>query len=64
MALIIAVLGMCTWGMSSVVFAFFYNKMYAKALIMKGYKMMADPNGAAVATVKANLGLVSLPCTE
>ena len=33
------ILQIFTWGISAVIFAFFYNKMYIKYLVGEGFKM-------------------------
>jgi len=37
-AIIQCLLNICTFGLSSLVFAFIYNKIYVRELIGKGYK--------------------------
>jgi len=64
MAAVIGILGVITWGLSGIVFGFIYNKMYAKSLLFKGYKILAMPNGITEAMVTRELGLVKLPDQE
>ncbi|MDX5808642.1 HrgC protein [Bacillus cereus group sp. BfR-BA-02730] len=35
--LILIVAGLCTYGFAGIIFAFFYNKIYIRELIRKGY---------------------------
>ena len=50
-AIIQFLINICTFGLSSVVFAFIYNKIYVKELIEKGYKA-ADSGSEAVLKAK------------
>lgn len=49
-----------TYCFAGLVFSFFYNKMYIKSLIDKGYKIKDMP-GCTDDELKAYLGLVNLP---
>ena len=61
MAIVIAALGLFTFGMSTVVFAFIYNKMYLKSLLNSGYTVEGYSNGVGEEMVKNYLGFVTLP---
>ena len=61
MAVVLLLLGMITWGISGIVFAFIYNKMYAKSLLNKGWIIHALPNGITEAMVCRELGMINLP---
>lgn len=61
MFVVILVLGMLTWGLSGIVFAFIYNRIYAKSLLLKGFKIHALPLGGSREGVASALGLVKLP---
>ena len=50
-----------TWGIAGVVCAFFYNKVYAKSLFDKGYKVHMLPPNVTEDTLKAYLGYMVLP---
>jgi hypothetical protein len=52
---------LATYGLAGVIFAFMYNKVYAKALFAKGYWVHALPSGTDERDVIDYLGLLSLP---
>jgi len=54
-------LNMITWGISSVVAAFFYNKVYAKKLFLSGYAVTTLPMNVSEESLKNYMGLVKLP---
>jgi hypothetical protein len=45
-ALIILVFALITWGLSSLVFMFIYNKLYIKDLISAGFKVKSVETGS------------------
>lgn len=49
-----------TWGIAGIVFGFFYNKMYIKNLIDKGYKIKDMPD-ISDEQLKEYLGYIILP---
>ena len=59
--LIICLLNFVTWGIAGIVAAFMYNKMYAKSLFEKGYKVHAMPPGYTEDMVKAEMGYIKFP---
>lgn len=61
---IILILGMLTWGLSGIAFAFMYNRIYLKSLLSKGYKVSAIPATTTLLAVQTYAGLVSLPVQE
>jgi len=50
-AIIQCLLGICTFGLSSLVFAFVYNKIYIRELIEKGYRAV-DSDAESVLKAK------------
>lgn len=59
---IVLVIGsMLTYGILSIIMAFIYNKMYAKSLFEKGYKIHAMPDGCTEEKVKTELGYLKFP---
>ena len=40
--IIMLLVGMCTYGLSSLVFMFIYNKLYITDLINKGYRIQSN----------------------
>ena len=50
-----------TSGVVGIVMSFIYNKMYAKSLFNKGYKIHTMPPGYTEDMVKAELGLLKFP---
>lgn len=58
---IILLLGVITFGISTIVFAFIYNKMYIKHLIGKGYKVV---NATQDLEFLANRIQLALPIEE
>jgi len=50
-AIIQCLLNICTFGLSSLVFAFLYNKIYVRELIERGYKA-ADSGSEAILKAK------------
>lgn len=61
MAGVMFLLGLFTYGISSIVLSFIYNKMYLKALLLKGYTIEHYPAGVSEELVKNYLGMVTLP---
>ena len=61
-AIISFLLAIITGGISWFIFPFFYNKLYVKELIKKGFKAV-DISGTNVKMAEANLGIV-LPKNE
>lgn len=59
--IIIIIACMFTWGIAGIVAAFIYNKMYAKSLFEKGYKVHSMPPGYTEDMVKAELGYMKFP---
>jgi hypothetical protein len=59
--IIITVLSFFTWGVAGAIAAFIYNKMYAKSLFEKGYRVHAMPPGCTEETVCADLGYIKFP---
>lgn len=59
--IIIMLASMFTWGIAGVIAAFIYNKMYAKSLFEKGYKIHAMPPGYTEDMVKAQMGYLKFP---
>lgn len=55
------VVGVLTQGVSGIVAAFFYNKVYAKTLFEKGYKVYELPGGYTETHIKNYLGYANLP---
>ena len=55
-AIIMFLLALLSWGLSSLVFMFTYNKLYIKDLIRAGYKAKSVNNGSLPETV-SKLGL-------
>lgn len=49
-----------TYGIAGIVCAFFYNKVYIKNLVAKGYKFTETP-GVSEEQLKQYLGLVTIP---
>lgn len=50
-----------TYGIVGLVMSFTYNKMYAKSLFTKGYKVHSMPPGYTEDMVKAELGYLKFP---
>ena len=50
-----------TWGIVGVIAAFIYNKIYAKSLFEKGYRVHYLPPGYSEDMVKAELGYLKFP---
>ena len=61
MGAVILVLGLLTWGIAGMVFAFFYNKIYLKSLFEKGYYIHALPDNVTEDQIKAFTGYITLP---
>ena len=59
--LIILIPGLFTYGFTSIVFAFFYNKIYAKSLFNKGYRVSVLPVDTTEAKILSYLGYITLP---
>jgi len=59
--LLIMVACMFTWGIAGIVAAFMYNKMYAKSLFEKGYKIHSLPPGYTESMVKTELSYMKFP---
>ncbi len=53
--LVVTILGVMTWQISSVIWAFFYNKKYTISLIEKGYVFVGGEQ--EVIKAKAALGI-------
>lgn len=49
-----------TYGIAGIVCSFFYNKVYIKALIAKGYKFKEIP-GVSEEQLKSYLGYIEIP---
>lgn len=57
MLIVILLLAIFTWGISNIVFAFIYNKVYAKNLLIKGgYKINSVEKGS-IESISSNIGL-------
>jgi hypothetical protein len=56
----VLIAGVFTSGLAGIVAAFVYNKIYAKSLFDKGYKVSALPAGYTEDHVKAYLGYNNL----
>jgi hypothetical protein len=61
MFVVILVLQLITSGISGIVFAFIYNKMYAKSLLTKGWQVSQPPLAMTKEQLAQVLGLVALP---
>jgi hypothetical protein len=61
MFVVILLLQLITSGISGIVFAFIYNKMYAKSLLMKGWQVSHLPVPMTEEKLAQALGLVALP---
>lgn len=59
--IIILIGSMLTWGIVAIIAAFIYNKMYAKSLFEKGYRIHSMPPGYNEDMVKASLGYIKFP---
>lgn len=59
--IVVIIANAITYGIVGIVMAFIYNKMYAKALFAKGYKIHAMPPGCTEDTVKSELGYLKFP---
>ena len=59
--IIIMIGSMLTWGIVAIIASFIYNKMYAKSLFEKGYKIHSVPPGYTEDMVKASLGYIKFP---
>ena len=59
--LVIVILCMFTWGIAGIIAAFIYNKIYAKSMFEKGYRIHSMPPGYTEDMVKADLGYVKFP---
>ena len=57
MGVIIFVLAFFTFSISSIVFAFFYNKMYISYLLDKGFRFKEVVNGKSKEEIEASLGM-------
>lgn len=57
MGVIMLVLGFFTFGVSGIILAFFYNKMYVNYLLEKGYRYKSVINGRPKEVIEANLGM-------
>jgi len=55
---------MATYGLAGIVAAFFYNKVYAKNLFDKGFKVQELPSGYTESHVKEYLGFTNLPFAD
>jgi hypothetical protein len=53
--LIVIVLGLLTWWIAGIIWAFFYNKQYTLKLIEKGYEFVGTDE--EIAAAKAALGV-------
>jgi hypothetical protein len=54
--LVVVVLGILTWWIAGIVWAFFYNKHYTTKLVEKGYTFIGSE--ADIAAAKAALGIM------
>ena len=59
--IIVIIANAVTYGVTGLVMAFIYNKMYAKALFAKGYYIHALPPGCTADMVKYELGYIAFP---
>ena len=59
-AAILFVACVLTYGIAAIVFAFFYNKIYVKRLIDKGYSF-TSLGGLTEEAMKSYVGLVNIP---
>lgn len=55
--LVITLLAMITTGLSTIVFAFLYNKMYVEHLISEGFKVSSSTHPPEVMTTKLSMML-------
>lgn len=55
-AAIMLLVGMCTGGLSNLIFAFTYNKTYITGLVEKGYKVKST-EGETLEKIKAKVGI-------
>ena len=61
-AIIQFLIALCTFGLSGIVFAFIYNKLYIKELIGSGFKAQSIASGN-MNSVSANIGM-QIPMLE
>lgn len=59
-AVIQLICSILSYGLSGFVFMFIYNKLYAKDLLNKGFKVMKI-DGAVDEKIKSDLGLFEIP---
>jgi len=57
MGLVIFALAFFTAGISSVIFAFFYNKMYVSHLLESGYRFRDVLSGKSKEEIEQSLGM-------
>jgi phosphate/sulfate permease len=50
-----------TFGIVGIIMSFIYNKIYAKSLFEKGYRIHALPNGVTEQQIKESLGYIKFP---
>jgi hypothetical protein len=60
-AVILLIGALLTSGFTSLVAGFFYNKLYIKDMLAKGYKVNSMPENVTDDTLKAYLGTVEIP---
>lgn len=61
MAIVMFVLAFLTFGLSGIVFAFIYNKMYVKHLMGEGYKASASDTIVKTASSRLGIQLPAMP---
>jgi NADH:ubiquinone oxidoreductase subunit H len=56
-------INLATSGIAGIIFAFFYNKMYLKSLLEKGYKIHSMPPNISEEMVRDYVGYITMPGT-
>lgn len=59
--IIMLILSVASFNLSGMIAAFFYNKIYAKSILQKGYRVLIIPKGISVERITSYLGVEKVP---